>query len=253
MASNSSFHLSVGALVQTSFGTFFRSIVPFTLLGTLIMAPWIATHLWAVHNPMPPRPETSDVLEFALVQLVVLLLQVLLQYALTGAVTYGVVQQLSGEPASFATTVSKGLQVFGRTLATGILCGLRVLLYSLLLVVPGIMEFCRLFVAIPATVVEGTSASASVERSKQLTDGCRWQVFASVLVVNVISWLVSALVVAGITMAGSSASSPVLIALPVALAVLFTTLSATVAAVCYSLLRRGKENVDVKALSAVFA
>ena len=255
MARPSSFTLPVGALLSTSVGHFFRNLVPFALLGALILSPWIAFHVWSVNRPMPSRPEVADILLVVLIQLAGLLLQILLGYVLTGAVTYGVVQQLRGQPTSFAATIAKGLQVFGRTLAVGVVCGLRICLYCLLLVVPGIMEAMRLYVAIPVAVIEGTDVGKSIERSKALTDGSRWQVFASWLILLVLGWVVGALLVFVATMLGprTTPAAPVLIGIQVASAVLLTTFGATVAAVCYSMLRHGKENVDVKEIAAVFA
>ena len=257
MARRSSFSLSVGQLVGASFRNFFRNLVPFSILGALILSPWIAFHVWQVNQFTVIETSTGPV-TFPNVALLVVdfLLQTLLGYVLTGAVTYGVVQQLSGQPAPLAATISKGLQVFGRTLATGFLAGLRILLFTLLLVVPGIIEAIKLYVAIPVAVIEGGGAGRAIERSKALTDGCRWQVFGSWVVVILIGWGVLFLIGAVFAMLApeqARTNAGLFFGLQIATTVLLTTFSATVAAVCYSMLRRGKENVDAQQLASVFA
>lgn len=242
MASHS-YSLPVGGLVGQTIGIFLRNLVPFLVLGALVLAPWIALRI-----VFDDAVEKQDNLA---IPVLLFLLQSLLAYILTGAVTFGVVQQLRRQPAGFGAVISQGLSSFGRVLGTGLLCGVRILLWTILFYVPGVIESVRLFVAIPAAVMEGKSNVAAVDRSKALTRGSGWSIFGA--------WLLIAVIGAGIGMIGVfvlHSSDQAVLAKPmwleITIAVVVGPFSATMAAVAYFMLRRGKENVDATQIAAVF-
>lgn len=252
MARAPRFTLSVGTLVSKSFGTYFRNFVPFTLLAVLVMSPWIAYRIFLDDGLADAQGELGLVL---LLFLGNMFLQLLLSYVLTGAVTYGVVQQLRGEPASLATTVSKGIQVLGTTIGTGLLCGIRIFGFSLLLLVPGIIEMVKLYAAIPTAIIEGKGANAAIERSQRLTEGSRWPIFGSWLITYCIAMGATYLVLFALILLVTPQLNdmPAMVRwVEIPVAVLSAPFGATMMAVCYSLLRQGKENVDTKQLAAVF-
>ena len=239
------FSLPFGLLFSQTLSIYFRNFVPFTLLGAVILAPWAAMEL--LGPPLDRSPNAA----FPAMRVVTALVQMVLTYLLTGVVTYGVVQQMRGQTASLGNCFSKGMQNLGRSIGTGLLVGLRVILFTLLLIVPGIMEFCRLYVAIPAAIMEERGGGHAVSRSMVLTDGSRWPIFGAGAVIMVMSTLMvflAGFVVATLGDGLHTASIWFLIVINV----IFQTLSATAMAVCYFLLRRGRENVDPAALAAVF-
>lgn len=241
MPTRSSFQLSVGGLVSKTLAVYFRNLLPFLLLSAIVLSPWIALRLYR-GNVVEPNVGLN---------LAELLLSTLLTYVLTGAVTYGVVQQLRGEPAGLGQAISQGMRTFLTVLGTGILCGVRIMLFSLLLWVPGIIESIKLYVAIPAAVMEGKGAARAIERSNALTDGSRWQIFGAWLLMFTLPIaLTVALVFVLHTVSGPTGLHPVA---EIGISMVFNAFSATMMAVCYFLLRSGKENVDVKELAAVFA
>jgi len=71
-------------------------------------------------------------------------------------------------------------------LALGILILLAVIIGGVFFLVPGIMLFVALFVAIPAQRMEGGSINNAINRSLDLTKGRRWEVFS--LVFNLAMW-----------------------------------------------------------------
>lgn len=242
----STFQLSMGDLLASSFSIYLRNLPAFVLLGVFVQAPWIAALLYYWQNP------PSSVRTYQLIALGLQVLSGLLTILLTGAVTFGVVQQMRGVRAGFAASVGKGMSSFLRVLGTGILCGLRIFLFCLLLIVPGIIEAMRLFVAIPASVMEGKVGTAAAERSVRLTLGSRWALFGA--------WMFTVLLSAGLGMLSgfleevvARNQSWVPLATTIGIALLVNPLGATIAAVAYFQLRRGKENVDVRELAAVFA
>lgn len=248
---NRTFRISVGDLVGKSFAIYFRNLIPFTVISILTLSPWIALQLLAKPElgNEPSYTATRSVLMF---QGSALLLQSLLSFMTTAAITFGVVQQLRGQPAGLASALVQGLQSFGRVFVTSLLCGLRIILFTLLLFIPGIIEQLRLYVALPVAVMEGKSASDAVRRSIQLTDGSRWNLFAALVLLFVIAMvlgIVFGVVAVMLNREFDTERSPWF---DIATQVLVTPFGATMAATAYFLLRMGKENVDVKELAAVF-
>ncbi|MGE3172024.1 MAG: hypothetical protein AB7O97_05310 [Planctomycetota bacterium] len=246
MAAPSSFRLSVGELVSTSLGVYFRNFVPFVLLGLVVQSPGIALqHLAAAPAGQEPT------LEQAMTGLGLTVLQSVLTFLLTGAISFGVVMQLRGERAPIGQSIVRGLQSFFRVLGTGMLCGLRIVLFTLLLVVPGILEAIRLYVAIPAAAMEGKAGNDAARRSIALVDGSRWQLFGAWLLIVVLSAVFGG--VAGMILAGvTDHPADLWMWFEIVVTVPLNTFSSTMMAVAYFLLRKGKENVDAREIARVF-
>lgn len=243
MAAALKFTVRVGEVVGEGLRTYVRNFLPFTVLSVVVLAPWIAFRLFVEQDLDPEEPSVLPLLG--------MLLQNLMTFVLTGAVVYGVVMQMRGEPASFGRVLTVGLQSFFRVLGTGFLCGVRILLFTLLLIVPGIIQQVRLYVAIPVSVMERKGGGDAMARSLELTRGSGWPIFGSWFVAWIAQVGLGALFGFMITSRTIPVSASVWI--EIAIAVLCGSFGATMMAVCYFQLREGKENVDVKQLAAVFA
>lgn len=244
MAVSPKFRLTVGQLVSASIGIWLRNIVPFLFLGTLVLGPWIALEFW-----MPEARLERGTLP--LVMAGAFLLQMVLTNILTGAITFGVVMQLRGSPAGLGDCIGKGLGSLFRVLGTGIVVCTRIILWSLLLYVPGIIESVRLFVALPVAVMEQKAGNAAARRSVELVRGSGAPVFWSWLLTIILGALIGFVVgfLAGALDPEFSRKSPWL---TVGITVPINTYSSTMMAVAYFLLRKGKENVDAKEIAKVF-
>jgi hypothetical protein len=245
--------LPFGQLVGKTIGIYLRNLLPFAVLGAIVLAPWIVLRIYMQESMGEATYDGSqsiagmDVASFAL--------QTLLGYVLTGAVTYGVVQQLRGQPAGLGQVIGIGVQSFFRVLLTGVVVGVLVGLATMLLIVPGIIVSVILFVAIPAAVMERAGPGDAIGRSADLTKGSRWLIFAAWLLIALIGIGVAAVaggVVAIFAVENQGLHDGIPMWLEIAITILTTPFSATMAAVCYFMLRMGKENVDVKELAAVF-
>jgi hypothetical protein len=250
-ASRTNYRLTVGALVSTTFGVYTRNLLPFLLLGTFALLPWIGLRVYLDEDIYQVRAEPVDPGAMLAAVFGTLFLQVLLTYVLTGAVTFGVVQQLRGERAGVWVAFSKGVAMLGPSLLTGILSGVRILLFTLLLIVPGIIESMRLYVAIPVTIMEGKSAGAAVQRSITLTRGSLWPLFWTLVLMAAFSFLIA--VIGGlvfVAMGGEIGVQPAWF--DIVVTVVVNSFAATMGAVAYFLLRKGKEHVGAKEIAAVF-
>jgi uncharacterized membrane protein len=84
-----------------------------------------------------------------------------------------------------------GLVVVLPLIGLGILHSLAVAVGFMLLIVPGVMLYMMWSVAAPALVAERNSVFAAFGRSRFLTRGARWKIFALQLVIIVIYGMVS--------------------------------------------------------------
>ncbi|MBX3462089.1 MAG: hypothetical protein KF830_02885 [Planctomycetes bacterium] len=239
MAVSSRYSLSVGELVGKTFSIYLRKLPALLLLSAIVLAPWIVLLLSAREASTPSRG----------VAIAIALLQAVLGMVLTGAVTYGVVQDMLGRPTSLGQVIAIGMQSLLRVLGTGIVVGTVVGIGMLLLIVPGIILQVVLFVAIPVAVMEKKGVGDSMSRSAKLTEGSRWQVFGGAVLVFVVT---AGMAVLGAFAFATTSEEEAPLWFEILTAVALGPLSATMGAVCYVLLRQGKEHVDVQQIAGVF-
>jgi hypothetical protein len=160
-----------------------------------------------------------------------------------------VIDEMRGRPAD----MSKALRVAGRRFlpalgATIAVVGLAILGFALL-IVPAAVVVSRLFVVVPACVVEGLGPAQSMRRSAELTKGYRWRIFAlwfAILMAEII-----------VQMELDQAMRPfgyfaLVLAPQVLWDVLVSAFAAVAAAVTYRDLRVAKEGVDPDQIVTVF-
>lgn len=248
LATPSTYSLPFGAFVSKSLGIYLRNLLPFAALSALVLAPWIVLRILLRQDvPTPGGEAISSIL------------QTVLSMVLTGALTYGVVQQMHGKSAGIGALVTAGMQSLGRVFVTSLVAGLIIGIGTLMLVVPGIIATVLLYVAIPVAVMEHKSVGDAMRRSSDLTRGSRWAIFGAALLMGLVSIGVvllctfvfattSTASVAGIEYEAESLPLWMEIAIPL----LLQPMNATLSSVCYVMLRQGKENVDVQQIAAVF-
>lgn len=232
---------SAGSVIGKGFSVWFANFVPFSVVTLAVYLPVLV--LAALKPPEGGAGwDLADLLLSALASLVT-----------AGALTYGVLESLRGGRVSVGALFGTGFSKMGSVFAVSFRVGLWVFLGTLLLVVPGIVWYCSLFVAIPTVVVEASlPGSADVlERSRALTKGSRWGIFAVVLVVAVVG--LASFGVAGLLGALAQVlPAPVPVVLATAVVALASTFGACASAVAYHDLRLAKEGVSTADLVKVF-
>lgn len=108
-----------------------------------------------------------------------------------GALVRATIAYSEGRKASFGESVMAGLVVVLPLIGLGILFSLAVGIGLILLIVPGVMLYIIWSVASPALVAERCGVFAAFGRSRFLTSGARWKIFALQLVIIVIYWMVA--------------------------------------------------------------
>lgn len=178
-------------------------------------------------------------------------------YVLQGMVVFAAVNGFNGKSVDLGSALSTGLRFFFPLLGLAILMGLALFLGYLLLIVPGLILTVMWVVASPALVVENRGILDSFQRSRDLTRGNRWMIFALLVVYVVLSWMIGWIVMAvGAAAGGSFATASAfwgvaMVLTPVVNILTGVVSSAGVAAVYYEL-RRSKEGVSPEQLASVF-
>jgi hypothetical protein len=128
--------------------------------------------------------------------LVMMAIGIVISAITQGALVRATVAHSQGRESSFAESISAGLTVIVPLFLTGLVSAIGIGLATILLIVPGVMLYCAWVVATPAVVAEGLWPLAALERSRELTSGARWKVFAILLILMVAYWILSGVVAA---------------------------------------------------------
>ena len=232
----------VGELLSEVFATYFGNFVPFALVTGLALLPMlvVSARMARVRN---------------LQQLPLLLLGVLLagmigQQVATGAVTFGVLQEMRRREASIVDCLRQALTVLLPIIGVAFLAGIATAVGLMACIIPGLILAVMFAVAVPVAVEERPGIVAALRRSAELTTGFRWQVFGVLVILGVLQLGLS-FVVSAMTAAIPAARSFATL-VSAALQVVTTGLGATATAVMYYRLRSVKESVDVREIVSVF-
>ncbi len=249
---------SAGEVISRAVGVTFKNFLTFFVIGVVVMGPLLAVNhalglsekptLEVRVNDTPlSRLEEPPPVD-AKKQLIGMVLNMVGQSVLAGALAFGVFQSLRGARPGVGECLARGFARLLPIIGTSIVYGLCVGLASLALLVPGIMVACAWYVCVPVTTVEGLGVGDSLSRSGALTRGYRWSIFGMFLLILLLG-LVSTLVLAGVAVA----SGPVVGAIVLGVwAVFVGILSGTLSAVCYHDLRVVKEGASTEDLVKVF-
>lgn len=227
-----------GKILGQSFKVFFDNLVPFLFVAALFQGPSLALNLVIVTG--------AWVSAFAVL---IQGLMGLLGLVATGAITYGVFKQLRGQKVTLGECVEIGVRRILPVVAVSFLGGLLVGVGFLLLIVPGVILLVRLFVCVPAVVVENPGILNAIRRSSELTKGHTWRVFGLIVVIYLVSIGISALLNVAML---EFQTTITFVMLSWILGVFTTAVLATASALVYYHLRVIKENFDVDEIADIF-
>ena len=239
--------LDIGQALQELLSVLLRNFVPFTLLGLLLSGvPMALLHLGIALGAQNPV--------FALLSLLGVVAIFVTRPVLYGALIFGTVRRLDGEPASLCECLAAGWGKWGTMLGLMIWSGLLICLGWIFLVVPGVLLALQWAVAGPSVVFSRRGISDSMDESARLTKGRRWAIllFYVIFVVGLFIASLGLAVVEGlISLVGSKLLMTVLEA-PLS-SVLFDVSYPVVGAVLYRRLRGDAGGAPTAALAEVFA
>lgn len=185
--------MTLGQVLDTTFSLYKRNfwlfvgITSIPFLAVLILQVGAAALQLSRPSPQPASPVLAS---GAIVGGIVFLLA---YFLLAGAAQAATIFAVSDLYLGRAATVRGSFRKVGgkafRVILVLLLVGLTVGVGFLLLIIPGIILFCRTAVAVPASMLEDTKAVGSIERSIQLTKGFAMQIFLIFLLVWVLSYI----------------------------------------------------------------
>jgi len=236
----------VGSVLSRSFSIFFKNFIPFMILQVLVYSPLLVYTFLLVSGDLT----LEKLLTWTYV---VVIGSLLLNMVATGAMTFGVFQQLRGRHAGLGQCIVVGIQRMLPVLGVGILAAICVGLGFVALVIPGIIVLCMLWVAVPVAVVERPGVFKSLSRSAELTKDNRLKIFGVLFVLGVLQNIVERVLESGVLGTGPSMSDVKLyLVLVLVTSLALGALSAVATAVGYHDLRASKEGVGVEELARVF-
>jgi hypothetical protein len=190
-----------------------------------------------------------------------ILVAVIFNAILQGALIYLTVQDLNGQKPSLGDCFATGLRNFLPLIGVSILFSLAVAVGFLLLIVPGIMILCAWCVAVPSLVADRTGVFGAFSRSAELTSGNRWPIFGLLVIIWVISLVIGLITnavtgVGGFGAQGMAAIERLTSPLSMVMLLIRQTITAVIAstgvAVLYVELRKAREGLGPQWLAEVF-
>src|SRR3982751_1350696 len=136
--------LGIGDVLGKTFSVFFSNLLPFILLTGIAMSPLLVLEGYTIEmgkTPGTPSPQMLVPL------LLVALFSILCPYLATGAITYGVFQQLRGKDATIGDCLGRGLSALLPVLGLALIQGLAVFAGAVLCLLPGVILAVRWGVA----------------------------------------------------------------------------------------------------------
>jgi len=249
-------HFSVGAVLGTGFRIWFKNLIPFLVITTLIYAPLIIWGIASVQGPL----DLDNIERLVRFERWSLVIAVFVNVLVGAALTYGVVMELQGQRASIGACIATGLARFFPVLGVAILSWLAMAGGLILLIVPGIIMYCMLYVSTQAAVLERPGVTGALRRSRELTRGYRLQIFGLLFLIGLMNFGVNKIIQAVVlpTPKGPEDLAAYFKALPtyeyahLAIQIVLGSIGAVMAAVAYYFLRNEKEGTSAAELAAVF-
>jgi len=236
---------SIGAVLSRGFSIYFSNLMTFLPLSMIAYIPiWIGIVVLGDTTVAGQEGFTRGFV-------ILLVVSIIAGYWLQAALVYGTISTMRGGAPSMGETFSRSLAALGGVLLLGIVVTIIVCLGTMLLIVPGIILSMMFFVAIPVAVVERGGVGASLTRSRELTAGHRWPLFALFVILMVVMGAVGA--IAGIALgAGGGGVGGAGIWIEQLLNMVIGGIWATTIAVAYHDLRLIKDGGDTEQIARSF-
>jgi uncharacterized membrane protein len=182
--------MTTGSLLDRSFRLYGENFALMLGITTAAYVPLYGTMLFVQAAATAAPGERNLTVLVAQFVFVILWISLALPLA-TGAATYAISERYLGNEITVGQALSRAWRRLWALSVAQISAGLRVFFGFLLLIVPGILWLLSYSLVVPVVLVEGQNAASSLRRSRQLVKGSRMKVFAVLVVVTLLQWLVS--------------------------------------------------------------
>jgi len=241
---------AIGGVFGNSLSIFGRNFALFVLICAVLTLPFLIASLTA-SDPVVIAPRTG-VIQSGLLRhsRIWLFLLPILQSLAQAPVIAGVFAHMQGRRVRASEALLTFVRRIGPIAMVSVLQTMAFTIGLAVLVVPGIIAWTMLYVAVPACIGERLGVIASLNRSAALTKGDRWKLLGLGLVI------VLAIAIPGIIVQqlGFKLGGPAGLSIAeYLLQAVSMPFQATVATVVYQALRSAKEGTAIETLSEVFA
>jgi hypothetical protein len=246
-ASISEEKIDIGRVVQRGFTSMGRHIAPFFIVALLLGGlPTFLIYFFLLKNV-----ETGDATMFVSpVYWLGTLVSMILGYLLQATLVRSSILDLSGRDPEIGPSLVHALKMILPITGLVILSAIVVGIGFLLLIVPGVIAYLMLIVALPALVEERRGVIDSMQRSRTLTAGSRARIFLLLLLFGVAYFIIATVIGVPFAAVGTSV---IAIALGQAVvAALVALMGAAMLASLYVELRTVKEGATTEGLAAIF-
>jgi len=243
--------ISVGELLSSSLSIYLRSLGPILVVTAVVYVPLVLLMFGTAPGEVDEfgRQSGNPTLAF----LITTVGGFFAAYVGQGVITRGTYHVLRGEGFPLGLAASAALGRLGPLLLLAIAITVLTMMGYMLLIIPGIMIQCALFVAVPVLMVEGGGVGQAVRRSFDLTAGYRLRIFGLYLLVSLLVSFPATLLSMGLQFAFLETSP--LAGQVVHMVIMGTAgmASAVAMVVTYYRLRDEVEGVGIDQLADVFA
>ena len=249
---------SVSELVDAAFQLLRRHYAQFVMLMGIAYVPWLVIVMVTTRSLLGDPGAAA--LEGGVARMMLLAVGGLIWFSMIdGAMTVAASQGYLGKDVDVGNAFQRAFAQIGALVGVAIVRGLVVALGFLLFVIPGFYLLARYFAAPAAVVLERIGIGRAMSRSSTLTDGYKWHVLKTLLLVWVIYLVLSialAAIVGGILAAvrtGGAADNPISPSIMQVVSALFTILIYPLVAIVQTLLyydlRIRKEGYDIELMA----
>jgi len=229
-----------GPTLRATFSVYFSNLVPILALSAIAYVP-VAITGWLLREGLYGEPKQPlDFFGFLLVSMICAQFEV-------AFVTVAVFRVLRGGKVALGDCMKAGFRKVPVAFLTAVVVGCITLVGTVACLVPGIIAAMMFAVAVPAAIVEGKGAFDAMARSRDLTKGNRWSIFAVYLCAGLVMNV--PVLVAGFFMRSSLTAYA---SWTIGTGWLTGAFQAVLACVLYYHLRVAHEDVDLADLAAVF-
>ena len=239
---------AIGKVLGTSLAILGRNFVSFAIIAIVVQVPILLAQLYLDpnFNPGATVPVVPDMASSFTYLGIVMLISAVVNGLTVAALIYGSFQDLRGQKVGLGECFARAIAVLPIVFIASLAFALLVGLGTVLLIIPGIIFYVVFWLYVAAIVVEKKGISAAFARSRELSQGKRWHIFAILLTLFVIIFGVDFALgaILGATI-GADAAVPIAVGIYLINSVL-GAYSAVTIAVAYYYLRADKEGVDIE-------
>jgi hypothetical protein len=236
----------IGRVLGTGFRVWAKNFLPFMVITALVYSPVLIWKVSVVHGTLTDERVQATIRAIRYGAGLTMMLNIIVSAALT----YGVVMELQGQRASIGACITTGIVRFFPALGVALLTMLCVTGGCFLLVIPGLVMMCMLYIATQCSVLERPGVMGALRRSRELTQGHKLEIFGLLMILGGLNYGLQHLVET--VMLTERDDLPGYVYAVMVQEMVVGSISAVMASVAYYFLRAEKEGTSAAELAAIF-